>query len=412
VLSLLSLAFRNLLRNRVRTLLTLGAIGSGMAVFMLMITLATGSYADMVNTAVREQAGHVVVQAKGWQELREPTLLVEDARAIDATIVALAPDAVVTQRLMFGGSLMSADNTTIAQMLGVEPNDEGKINDLAKKVTDGEWLGEEDTRGILIGFDMAERLDVEIGDKLVFMSQQKGQTETQSRLFRLRGVFRTGAASLDGFAVAVHIDAARALIGSEAGANQVAVHLPHADGADALQPQIAQALKGEDLDVLHWRDAVPDLMGMIAVDKQSNDAIMMILGIIVALGVLNAILMSTLERTREFGVMMAVGMPARRVAALVLTEGALLGVFGMAFGVLLGMWPSLYLIETGLDMRASMGETYEVSGIAVSALIKGAWDVPRISQYAIGVVLFTILAAAWPAWRVSRLTPVDAMRHH
>jgi len=153
-------------------------------------------------------------------------------------------------------------------------------------------------------------------------------------------------------------------------------------------------------------------MGMIAVDKQSNDAIMMILGIIVALGVLNAILMSTLERTREFGVMMAVGMPARRVAALVLTEGALLGVFGMAFGVLLGMWPSLYLIETGLDMRASMGETYEVGGIAVSALIKGAWDVPRISQYAIGVVLFTILAAAWPAWRVSRLTPVDAMRHH
>jgi ABC-type lipoprotein release transport system permease subunit len=264
----------------------------------------------------------------------------------------------------------------------------------------------------VLGVQMAERLDVGLGDKLVFMSQQKGQTDTQSRLFRVRGIFRTGASSLDGFLVAVHVDAARELLETETGANQVAVHLPSADMADALTPQVVALMAGSDVTVLHWRDAVPEIMGMIAVDKQSNDMIMLIMGMIVALGVLNAILMSTLERTREFGVMMSVGMPARRVVALVITEGFLLGLFGMLLGVMLGVGPCMYLIETGLDFRDAMGETIETGGIAVSALIKGAWDWPRIGQYAIGVVLFTTLAAVWPAWRVSGLSPVDAMRHH
>jgi len=314
--------------------------------------------------------------------------------------------------VLFGGSLMSSHNTAIAQMAGMEPIDEAKVNTLDDKLITGEWLGEEDTRGIVIGSQMAERLDVEVKDKLVFMSQQKGQSETQSRLFRVRGVFETGAASLDGFFVAVHIDAARELLKTENGANQVAVHLPVANMADELTPHVVAMLAGEDLDVRHWKDAVPEILGMIAVDKQSNDLIMMIMGMIVALGVLNAILMSTLERTREFGVLMAVGMSGRKIAALVLMEGALLGLFGMLLGVALGYMPSLYLIETGLDFRDAMGETIETGGVAVSALIKGAWDWPRIGTYGVAVVLFTILAAAWPAWRVTRLSPVDAMRHH
>lgn len=410
--ALFRLAARNLLRNKVRSLLTIGAIGSGMAVFMFLITLTTGQYQDMIRVAVSQQAGHLVVQAPNWQDEREPTLLVSQSAEIDAAIAERAPEATVTQRILLGGSVMSSQNTAIAQLAGIEPEDEAQVTEFDDRLVDGEWLKPEDTRGLIIGRDMADRLDAEVGDKLVFMTQQKGQTETQSRLFRVRGIFRTGASSLDGFFVIGHLDATRELLLTEDGANQISAHLPDAEQADTLTPLVQDALADRNLDIRHWREAVPDIMGMIAVDRQSNDMVMFIIGFVVALGVLNAILMSTLERTREFGVLMAIGMPALRVAALVICEGFLLGVLGVLFGIALGYGPALYLIETGLDFRDVMGETVETSGIAISALIKGAWDWPRIGSYALGMIFFTAIAATWPAWRVSRLTPVDAMRHH
>ena len=412
MIALFRLAARNLLRNKVRSLLTVGAIGSGMAVFMFLITLTTGQYQDMIRVAVSQQAGHLVVQAPDWQDEREPTLLVPRSAEIDAAIAERAPEATVTQRILLGGSVMSSQNTAIAQLAGIEPLDEAQVTEFDDRLVDGEWLKPEDTRGIIIGRDMADRLDAEVGDKLVFMTQQKGQTETQSRLFRVRGIFRTGASSLDGFFVIGHLDATRALLLTEDGANQISAHLPSADQADTLTPLVQDALADRNLDIRHWREAVPDIMGMIAVDRQSNDMVMFIIGFVVALGVLNAILMSTLERTREFGVLMAIGMPALRVAALVICEGFLLGVLGVLFGLALGYGPALYLIEVGLDFRDMMGETVETSGIAISALMTGAWDWPRIGSYGLAMIFFTAVAAAWPAWRVSRLTPVDAMRHH
>jgi len=413
--TLIKLALRNLARNKIRTGLTIGAIAAGMTVFMFLITLATGSYQEMVRLTISNQAGHVVVQPLGWQDEREPTILMADARDVDRRITEVAPDAIVTQRILMGGSLMSSSTSAIAALAGFEPNDEAKIIELDDKIVEGEWLNEEDARGAVIGVDMAKRLDVDLGDKLVFMSQQKGQSEMQSRLMRVRGIFRTGAPTMDNTLVGVHIDAARALLESEAGANQVAAHLVDPDQADALAPLVADAVAGVDeVEALHWRDAVPEILAMIAIDKQSNDAIMFIMIIIVCMGVLNAILMSVLERTRELGVMMAIGMPKRHLAGMILFEGLFLGVLGAALGVILGWFPANYLVTEGLDMSGMMGgqDTMETAGIAISAHIMGGWDWPRIFQYAAGISLFTLFSAAWPAWKVSTLKPVDAMRHH
>ncbi|MFT4624805.1 MAG: ABC-type lipoprotein release transport system permease subunit [Myxococcota bacterium] len=412
MLKLISLAARNLLRNTRRTVLTTAAIAFGLAVMVFMITFATGTYNDMLRKGVSQLAGHVVVQAPGFQDSREPTLVVTGSDSVAATLRQTFPDAVITQRLQLGGLLTSSASSVGAGLAGVVPADEAEISELDDKLVDGEWLAPDDARGIVIGRTMADQLDVGLGGKIVYMGQQKGQAEMQSRLFRVRGIFRTGGTEMDGFLAVIHLDAARELLTVDDAAGQVAVHLTNARDADAATLVARAAVDRPDLDVLSWKAAIPELVALIEVDKESNDFLLVIIGFIVALGVLNTVLMSVLERTREFGMLMAVGMPRRSIAALVLLEGATLGFVGAVLGVALGAIPSWYSVTYGIDLTAYMGEQMSSGGISLDALMMGGWDVPRIAQYFVGAVLFTVAAAAWPAWRVTRLQPVDAMRHH
>ncbi|MCO4746916.1 MAG: ABC transporter permease [Proteobacteria bacterium] len=409
---LITIAFRNLLRNTRRSLLTVAAIAFGLGMMVFSITFATGSYDQMTRKGVSQMAGHVVVQAPGYQEDKDPALMLVGSESAAATLRSTFPEATVTQRMQLAGLLTSSATSVGAGIAGYEPSQEAKISDFDDKIVDGEWLADDDQRGIVIGARMAEQLDVDLGDKVVYMGQQEGQTEVQSRLFRVRGVFKTGSAEMDGFLALVHIGAARELMTTEDSAHQIAVHLLSANQSLEASGIARDALGRDDLDVLNWKQALPELFAMIQVDKQSNDFLMAIIGIIVALGVLNTVLMSVLERTREFGVLMAVGMSKRAVAILVLLEGAALGVVGTLAGVALGFLPSWYVVNEGIDMSGYLGDTMDQGGVVMSTMIYGAWDPPRLLNYAIAALVLSILAAAWPAWRVTRLQPVDAMRHH
>ena len=413
MIKLIQMAFRNLLRNTRRSMLTVAAIAFGLGMMVFSITFATGSYDQMTRKGISQLAGHVVVQAPGYQDDKEPTILVEGSDAIAAELRHAFPDATVTQRIQLAGLLTSTSASVGAGLAAFEPNEERKVNELADKIVDGEWLDAENTRGILIGRKMADQLDVELGDKLVYMGQQDGQDEMQSRLFRVRGIFETGSADVDGFLAMVHLDAGRELLTTEDSANQIALHLESAVGSEEATEVAKSAVARDDVEVLHWMDAIPELYAMIVVDKQSNDFIMGIIGFIVALGVLNTVLMSVLERTREFGVMRAVGMSKRQIASLVLLEGAALGVVGTLAGLALGFGPAWYAVNMGLDLSGMIGaETMDQGGVTIDAMIYGAWDIPRLTNYAFAALLLSILAAVWPAWRVSQMSPVDAMRHH
>jgi len=186
-----------------------------------------------------------------------------------------------------------------------------------------------------------------------------------------------------------------------------------ADAFDAAD-RIRTALARPELEVLHWKDALSELFALIQVDRSGGDVMLAIIGLIVAFGVLNTMLMSVLERTREFGVMLSLGMKPRQIAWLVLLEGLILGFIGAVGGLLLGLaftWPTVHY---GIDFSAFAGggETMESGGVAVDMLMKGKWDPARMSYYFIGAVMFCGLAALYPAWTISRLRPVTALRHH
>ena len=408
---LLQLATRNLFRNARRTLLTLVAISFGLALMVFIINLQYGRYGSWIDAGISSPAGHVVIQALGYQDGRKPTLVVEGVGVIADTLRDGYPDAVVAPRIFLGGMLNSTTDSASAVLTGLDPVAERQVQDLHEKVVDGGWL-ERDSREIVIGCEMAETLNVGLGDKLVYMGQN-GTDEVQARLFRVKGIFRTGAASLDGRVTYVHLAAAQELLGGGDMANMVTLHLQEPAVAFEAAPRIEAALARPELDVRHWRDALPDVFAMIEMDQAACDWSLGVVALLVAFGVLNTMLMSTLERTREFGVMLALGLKPRQLAGLVLLEGLVLGVLGALVGLLLGATFSSYAIYHGLDYGANLGgETMEQGGVIVDTVFYGAWYPLRMGLYSAAVVLFCVFAAIYPAWSISRLQPVQALRHH
>jgi ABC-type lipoprotein release transport system permease subunit len=416
-MKLLALAIRNLLRNPRRSIITVLAISVGLAVMILGLSLQYGSYQDMIANGVSQTAGHVVVQNIEYQADKKPEYTLSNASEIAETIKKASPEATVTQRIFIPGLIQSPHNPSPASFIGVEPISERLISPMADKLIDGEWLTAS-PQDIVVGAGMAKTLNAKIGDKVV-VTVQVAEGDPNTAMFRVKGIFKSGGQEMDAFIAFIHYHAAQDLLKTEEAlerpdiVHQIGAHIENADDAAVLKSKIELPKKTSDsLDILTWREALPDLVGLIDVDKKSNGFIHFILALIVAIGILNTMLMSVMERTRELGVLLAIGMRPRKLSIMVLMEGLVLGVVGALLGLGLGWLFSYPLVHNGLDMSAQMGEGMEMSGFVVSTIIYGSYNWPMMFTYAAIAVLFSILSALYPAWRITRLNPVSAMRHH
>jgi ABC-type lipoprotein release transport system permease subunit len=402
------LAARNLVRNLRRTLITVAAIGLGLGLMIWTVNLQAWQHNDITSRSIRALAGDAVVQAEGYRKDPDAAKVVVGSGAVATAISELFPDAIVTRRLQISGVLMSANNTVGVGLQGVLPGPEAEVNDLDERIVEGTWV-DDDPRGIVLGKTLAEKLAIKLGDKVVFMGQADG--EMGSTLFRVKGIFRTGGVSVDGFVALANLEAVQGLYTAEDPASQVALHLEDHELAAAATEAVRGVAAAEGREVLDWRAALPQIVSFIEMDRRSNDLIWMVVGVMVAVGVLNTVLMSVMERVREFGVMMSVGMQPQSLARMVMAEGVLLGLIGAAVGLTIGSFTTWLTATYGLDLSASFGESLETGGVAMPTVFYSEFNGPRVAIYLVAAVVFTGLAALWPAWRVSRMQPVDAMRH-
>lgn len=404
---LLRLATRNLLRNRRRTLITLATVSGGLGMMIGGNNWANGMYQDMIRTGVSTLAGHVVVQGEGYQAERDQGITVPEATLVATTLRDQFPGAVVVPRVFVDGLLTSSIGSSGLMAAAVDPVLEPQVSSWSEKIVNGQWLA--DDRDIVLGVVVADTLQVDLGDKVVLMTQ--GEAEVASRLFRVKGMFRTGSPEIDGFFAMITVPAAQQLLAIDDAVSQISVHLPDPrDAADATSAARA-ALAGRPLEIMDWKHALPEMVASIEMDRKSNNVMMLAIGVIVSMGVLNTVLMSVLERIHEFGVMRAVGMKAREVRRLVLLEGLLLGVVAVGVGDLLGLLITWPLAVWGVDLSSLAGEQMSWGGVAVTTMTYAEIDWDRLAIYSIVGVLLTVLASVYPAWKASRLAPVEAINH-
>lgn len=410
---LFRIAVRNLRKNLRRTLITGTAIAGGLALLIWTGNLQEGSYSNLIQRGVSTMAGHVVVQADGYQAEQDMHLLVDSAEAttteVQAALSAVSPDARLASRVLVQGLLQSTRNTSGVALVGVEPSAEVAVSDWHEKVVEGgEWLADDDTQGILLGEKLAGSLEVELGDKVVLMAQ--GEDEVVNRLFRVRGLLRTGVADIDGFMALATLPAAQAALQRPDAATMVTIHLDDPSTVPMVRVAVATALRERKVEVLPWQEALPEMYQFTVLDRQSAQAMFFVIGVIVAMGVLNTVLMSVMERVREFGVMLALGTRPSQVSRIILYEGVVLGFLATGVGLGLGVLATLPGMHYGIDFGAMMGENVEVAGVTMDAVVfpKFNWSA-TLGSCAIAWGM-SVVATLWPAWHASRLEPVQAMR--
>jgi len=403
----LKMAFRNLWRRRFRTGITLVAIGGSFALLLFFVALTEGSHRLMIDLAIRMQAGHVVIQAPEFQKERALELRVTDPDEVMRRIGPLPADWTVTRRIFTTGLLRSADGSVMLDnLMAVDLVNERKISDVGRKLVRGAWP-EPDAPGILIGEKAARLLKVDVGDKVVVSCS--GLAQKVEERFLVAGVFRVGGDADRGMAM-IGLARGQALLGMGDAVSQLAFFLPPDDSLAAAR-DLRRRLQGTPVAVLHWQEALPVLTQLLWVDDISMQVFIFIILVIVAAGILNTVLMSVMERTRELGILKSLGMRPWSLFRLILTESLLMGLFAVAVGASLGLPLVQHFGQVGIDPLAlTGGEVMEMEGIAFTDRIHPVLSWASGLTLTAVVVALTLLSAVWPALRAKRILPVKALR--
>ncbi len=410
MLSILRISWRSLWRTRRRTLLNAGAVGFGLALLLFYSGILTGMMNDAQNDLGNTGMGHIEIYAKDYRSKKDARHLIADPERVARQLAAGAPpESHVGWRVLVQGLASSAWGSRGVRLLGVNPAQEAQLSHYFTTLREGEVLRADDPRGIVIGEGLAQRLKLKVKSKVRVMTQRV-DGEMGAEMFRVRGIFRALSPAVGKSQAFVTADAARRLLGVDAGAHQVLAQLPRASLAGPLEKRVEAEL-GERYEVLSFAELFPALAQFERIISKVELISILAVYLLVGLGILNTMLMSVMERTREFGVMMAVGTRRWRLTALVLGEAFWIGAIGVALGSVAGVGITWACAEYGLlDWSESIGAGMDFAGSTMAMVIRPVLEPLPAVRAALVVWLLTLMVGFYPAWRVSRLCPADAVR--
>ena len=407
---ILRLAWRSIARYRRRTAITVGAIVVGTALALFVITMADGMYKKLVDEAVRMNAGYVTVEHADYERELAVGLAVPSSSEVRRAAEGI--EGVTAVKVLIVGQAVVSTGTGSAGvgLLGVEPEAERNVSPLALKIVEGRYIEAGDERGVVLGDRLAERLKLEPGKKLVVTTNDVNG-ELVNEMLRVTGVFSTGMEEADGFLAQVPLDTARRIyrLGPDE-ATRVGLVLESPLGQDRALDELRRRLAGRGLAVLPWQEVMPDLAGFMAVDKGFNYVFQIIIMLIIGFTILNTILMSVLERTREFATLLAIGTSPLRLRLQVAVEALLIGALGTGLGLVIGGLVSWYFQVRGIDFSGIYSDDTTIVGYAIDPLIRN-WVTWEAAALVGGFVLgLTALIGLYPSWRSARISLPDVLR--
>ena len=261
-----------------------------------------------------------------------------------------------------------------------------------------------------MGVDLARKLQVSLGKKVVYTTTDVNG-DIVSAIARVSGLFQTGVSEVDGGLALLPLGSVQTVLGYQADeVSFIAVNLYDQRASHELRDGLQAQVEFEQVEVLNWQQTQPDLAGMIAVDKSANRISQLLIALLISAGILNTMLMSVLERVREFGVMMALGLSPRHLFGLVMLESFWLAVIGLIIGVIITIPWYWYMSETGLDLTSAYGDDFSFGGVLLDTVFKIRLFKESILGILIGIFSLALIAGAYPAWRAGRIPPVESLK--
>ena len=409
--NLAAMAWRNLWRNRRRTLITVASIALGGCVAVLFTAMQDRSFADFIDTAARLGGGHVTIQHPEYQDT--PTV----SRSVTGTDtlrqVALSDPRVKRALVRINAQTMvsSADDSTGAFLLAFDPGvEDSETLSLLDGLVAGEAFRSPDDPGVILGSKLAERLRVGLGNKVVYTLTDK-RGELVSGMGRVQGLVRVGSPSVDGALLLLPLNTARKILGyAPDEATRLAVFVADPRSSAAVAQSLAGKV-GPGAAAFTWEQIRPELSAFIAMKIGGGRFMELLILVLVAAGIFNTLLVSVLERSREFGIMRAIGFARGQLFRLVMWESLWLGLVGLTAGAALTIGPYFYLVQAGVDLSGMMGDgAADVGGVGFDPHIRVGIFPENLAAIAVNILGATLLTGLYPARRAGQLEPVEAIR--
>jgi ABC-type lipoprotein release transport system permease subunit len=403
------MAWRNIWRNPRRTILTVCAITFASVLLVFMLSFQFGSYETMINTSVKISTGHLQVQAEKYHEKKSIRFVIPEPQAI-ADIVNQIPEVAAYTFRGQAFSLISSSNRTYGVVItGIDPQKEANVSRLKKLVREGNFLSANDVNQAVVGKLLAKNLRVTIGDELTLLGQGRDGS-IAATVVPVKGIFSSGIDEFDRSAIQIPLATFQDTFSMDETVHEVVVIGKSLSDVPKIKAKIQAALtalnRDKPLKTLDWQELMPGLRQAIEMDLVSGLIFYGLLIIVVAFSILNTFLMAIFERTREFGVMMAIGASPRRLTKILLIESMAMTAIGIIAGILFGIGITYYFQINGIDFS---GGSDLLNQFGITGRMYPKLSFLSVSIGPFMVLFFTFIAALYPALKVRRLRPVEAM---
>jgi len=400
------IAFRNVFRQRRRTLFTVLTMFGGFTLSSISVAWMDGSYNNIIDGFTRHRLGHIQIHEKGYQDRPSLYRTIDGVAAIGHTLDGIERIESWAPRVYSAGLASVGEKSAGSQIIGIDPEREAKTTDFDPQVAEGRPLSRQASHEALVGVGLAGRLDASIGDELVLLSQGADGSMAND-LYRIVGLVDAGNTAINQASVYLHIDDAQDLLVLPDRVHEIAIVSQSPKRLAELSSQIAAAIDRPDLVVEPWQVFAKSFYDAMKADQAGNWVTLAILVLMVAVGVLNTVLMSVLERTREYGLLRAVGTRPRQVLGLVVTEVAVMAVMAVIVGTFASLGINYWMTKTGIPLPV----TLEFAGTEWSHMYAEinvrSYVIPTVT-----VVASALLVGFFPALKAARTVPANAMRTH
>ncbi len=405
----LKMAWRNIWRNPRRTILTIAAIAFSSLILVFMLSFQLGCYETMINTSVKISTGHLQVQAKGYLEDKKMRLVVKHPAPVARVLDSVKGITAYTFRAN-AFSLASSDKRTYGVMVtGIDPVTEARVSTIPSLVRKGRYLNENDVSSALIGEHLSNNLKAGVGDELTILGQGRDGS-IAAAVLTIKGIFDSGIDEFDRNVIMMGLNDFQDIFSMGTSVHEAVITTDSLGDISIVKQEIQNHFSktGQDktLVAADWMEIMPGLLQGIQMDLVSGIIMYIILVIVVAFSIFNTFLMAIFERTREFGVMMAIGTTPSRITKLVLFESLCMTIVGILVGIVIGSLLTLYFQSKGIYI-AGTEDILKQYGIPDRLY-------PRLSLISatagpLVVFLITIVSSVFPALKIRKLKPVDAM---
>ena len=402
----LKIAFRNIFRQKRRTVLTALAMIVGFALSSVFIGWSDGAYSDIIAMFTQNRIGHIQVHQQDY--LDKPSLYktMNDYMSIGQTIGSVKGVEAWTPRVYSAGLGSVGEKSTTVQIIGIDVEREIKATRFDKKIVDGREISAQPAREAVLGKGLARILAATVGDEIVIVSQG-ADGSIANELYEIVGVAESGDDITDRMACYLHIGDAQELLVLEGRSHEIVVIVSNINRVLKITEAIEADLDDSTLDVAPWQEVAKSFYRAMQADQQGDAIGRIIIMLIVAIGVLNTVLMSVLERTSEYGVLKAIGTKPRQIFWLVICEVLIIALGSIVVGAGLGASINHLLSIYGITMP----EEFTYGGIKFQTMYAEV-NARSLIIPAITVILSAGIVSIFPALKAARILPARAMRAH